>query len=222
MGAYHHGLFLRGLPELARGIRRLRTKGCGPRRGRRDEVVTPDHYAMPFLPVPGSITTESAGANIQLSPLVLGAVGGGTLASVSVLLSTIPLPQQESSHASPQQESSHASTVASLTEGTLCSGIEGIRSAVPSLHDWAVLLHWRRVLLQERQELEQQLQNRLLASTLEAQPVDIVRALTIQTDLATAAAPQDFVSGPPLDNQDALTMRLRPLAVALLQNLNNV
>jgi hypothetical protein len=222
LGAYYHELFLRGLPELARGIQRLRIKGCGPRRGRRDEIVAPDHYAMPFLPVPGSVTTEPAGTNVQLSPLVLGAVGGGTLAPVPVLPSTIPVPRQESSHASPQLDSSHASTVASLTEGTLRSGIGGIQSAGPSLHDWAVLLHWRRVLLQERQELEQQLQNRLLASTLEAQPVDTMRALAMPAYLATAAAPQDFVPGPPLDIQDALTMRVRALAVALLHNLNNV
>jgi hypothetical protein len=194
---------------LARGIQRLRIKGCGPRRGRRDEIVAPDHYAMPFLPVPGSTNTESAGANVQLSPLVLGAVGGGTLASAPVLLSTIPVPRQESSH---------ASTVASLTEGTLGSGVGGIQSAVPSLHDWAMLFHWRRVLLQERQELEQQLQNRLLASTVGTQPVNIARALTMPAHLATATAPQD----PPLDNQGALTMRLRALAVALLQNMNNV
>jgi hypothetical protein len=195
LGAYHHELFLRGLPKLARGIQRVRIKGCGPRRGRRDEVVSPNHYAMPFLPVHGSAGT----------------------ASTPVLLSTTPVPLQE------EQESSQASAVASLTEGTLGAGIGGIGAVVPSPHDWAKLLHWKRVLLLERQELEQQelerqMQNqRLLTSTF-------VRALTAQTERGqTRATPPGFALGHHMDNNpDALTMRRRALAVALLQNLNSV
>jgi hypothetical protein len=196
LGAYHHEFFLRGMPQLARGIQRLRIKGCGPRRGRRDEVVTPDHYSMPFVPVQGGST--------------------GT-ASPPVLLSTTPVPLRE------EQESSQARAVASLTEGTLGAGIGEIGAAVPSPHDWAKLLHWKRVLLLERQELERQMQNqRLLASTLEMRHMELVRALTAQTELGRAAPP-GFVSRHHMDNNpDAVTMRRRALAVALLQNLNSV
>jgi hypothetical protein len=198
LGAYHHEFFLRGLPELARGIQRLRIKGCGPRRGRRDEVVTPDHYAMPYVPVQGDTST----------------------ASTPVLLSTTPVPSRE------EPESSQASAVASLTESTLGAGIGGIGAAVPSPHDWAKLLHWKRVLLLERQELEQQelerqMQNqRLLTSTLEMRHLELVRALTAQAELGRAAPP-GFVSRHHMDNPDARTMRNRALAVALLQNLNS-
>jgi hypothetical protein len=210
LGGYHHELFLRGRPELTRGIQRLRIKGCGPRRGRRDEIVTPDHYAMPFLPVPG---TGSTGANVALNhPLAPSVVSGETFASTPVLLlssTLVPLIEQ--------LELRHASAVASLTETTL--GAEIGRG--PSPHDWAKLLHWRRALLLERQELVQQ-QQRLLASTLETRRLDIVRALTLRAELATAAS-QGFVSGLHLDNPDALTMRSRhALVVALLENLNNV
>jgi hypothetical protein len=133
--------------------------------------------------------------------------GGDTgTASTPVLLSTTPVPLRE------EPESSQASAVAS----TLGTGIGGIGAAAPSSHDWAKLLHWKRVLLLERQVLERQMQNQqLLASTL-------VRALTAQTELGRAA-PTGFVSPHHMDNNpDARTMRVRALAAALLQNLNSV
>jgi hypothetical protein len=143
--------------------------------------------------------------------------GSTSTAFTPVLLSTTTVPLQE------EQGSSQVSAVASLTEGTLGAGIEGIGAAVPSPHDWAKLLHWKRVLLLERQELEQQeLERRLLASTLEMRHLELVRALTAQTERGRAAPP-GFVSRHHMDNNpDAVTMRRRALAVALLQNLNSV
>jgi hypothetical protein len=169
-GAYQHEHFLRGRPELARGIPRQCIKGQGPRRGRRDEVVTPNHYAMPFLPVQGSAWNATPSL---LSP------------------SLLPLRDER------------VSAVASLTE----------RTFVPTLHDWAALMHRRRVLLEERQELERQEMERQLQSRL-------FKALTVHPEQVRATEQASYRDNP-LVNPDALHMRGCAHATALLRNLNS-
>jgi hypothetical protein len=181
-GAYQHEHFLRGRPELARGIPRQCIKGQGPRRGRRDEVVTPNHYAMPFLPVQGSAWN----------------------ATPSLLLpSLLPLRDER------------VRAVASLTE----------RTFVPTLHDWAALMHRRRVLLEERQELERQelerqLQSRVFASTLETRHADVEQALIVHPEQVRATEQASYRENP-LVIPDALHMHCRARAMALLRNLDS-
>jgi hypothetical protein len=50
-GAYYHEMFLRGLPQLARDLKRTRIKGCGVRQAASPNTE-PDFYAMPVVGTP--------------------------------------------------------------------------------------------------------------------------------------------------------------------------